>query len=186
MLAFAGSKTGSGDDAATSSAAQALVFDPDWTNAGSDVMAPADMVRLFYATAYTGLYAQAYMALDNDALMDLYRHGGAFGGLAPSQAMLGSSGNPLGISGGLPFFWSPNDEAASFLTAADDLIASNRETFDFQALLDAGRTSGTAPFAQGHPELLHIALSDTAGNFGGRPDLTIFAGATFDSFVLGG
>lgn len=98
------------------------------------------------STAYTGLYAQAYMALDNDALMDLYRHGGAFGGLAPSQAMLAPSGNPLGISGGLPFFWSPNNEAATFLTAGDDLIASNREPFDFQALLDAGRTSGTAPF----------------------------------------
>jgi hypothetical protein len=118
--------------------------------------------------------------------MDLYRHGGAFGGLAPSQAMLASSGNPLGISGGLPFFWSPNDEAASVLTAADDLIETNRATTDFQALLDLGRTSGAAPFAQGHPELLHIAMSDTAGNFGGLPNLTIFAGATFDSFVLGG
>lgn len=126
------------------------------------------------------------MALDNDALMDLYRHGGAFGGLAPSQAMLASSGNPLGISGGLPFFWSPNDEAASFLTAAHDLIASNREPFGYQALLDLGGTSGTAAIAHGHAELLHIALSDTAGNFGGRQDSMIFAGGTFDSFVLGG
>ena len=100
--------------------------------------------------------------------------------------MLGSSGNLLGISEGLPIFWSPYDEAASYLTAADDLIATNRATTDFQALLDLGRTSGAAPFAQGHPELLHIARSDTAGNFGGLPNLTIFAGATFDSFMWGG
>jgi len=100
--------------------------------------------------------------------------------------MLGSSGNLLGISEGLPIFWSPYDEAASYLTAADDLIATNRATTDFQALLGAGRTSGTAPFAQGHPELLHIALFDTGGNFGGRPDLTISASATFDSFMWGG
>jgi Ca2+-binding RTX toxin-like protein len=55
-----------------------------------DPLGPADMLRLYYATAYTGMYAQAYLALDDDALMGIHQSGSQFGGLAPSPVMLAS------------------------------------------------------------------------------------------------
>jgi len=55
-----------------------------------DPLGPADMLRMYYATAYTGMYAQAYLALDDDALMDIHQSGSQFSGVAPSPVMLAS------------------------------------------------------------------------------------------------
>ena len=57
---------------------------------GFDPLGPADMLRNYYATAYTGMYAQAYLALDDDALMDIHQSGSQFSGVAPSPVMLAS------------------------------------------------------------------------------------------------
>ncbi|MFO6430250.1 Calx-beta domain-containing protein [Erythrobacter sp. W302b] len=97
MLAFAdaNSSTGpqrlidmaeSGGLADTQADLQRLLSDVS----GFDPLGPADMLRLYYATAYTGMFAQAYLALDDDALMDLHQSGSQFGGLAPSPVMLAS------------------------------------------------------------------------------------------------
>jgi hypothetical protein len=104
-IAGAGSSTGlqrlvdlaeGGSLADTQTDLQLLLSD----DSGFDPLGPADMLRLYYATAYTGLYAQAYLALDDDALMDLHRHGGGqFGDFADIYYGLG---NPGSLTGELP------------------------------------------------------------------------------------
>jgi hypothetical protein len=97
MLAFAsaGSSTGpqslvdmqdAGSLSDTQANLQLLLSDVS----GFDPLGPADTLRMYYATAYTGMYAQAYLALDDDALMDIHQSGSQFGGLAPSPVMLAS------------------------------------------------------------------------------------------------
>ncbi len=180
-IASNGNANGADGDATIISAAQELAQDPLWNNQQPDAMAPADIVRMSYATAYTGMYAQAYVALADDALMDIHRDSGAFGGLAPSPMILASFGNPLGMSGGLPNLWSAADEADLFMSGFEALEPG---MFEADALL-LPRTSADPSgdmLAQAQSELIDASVShlDLMSHH------NVLASTLLDSFALGG
>ena len=173
-------------DGATLIAAQPelSVFPPE-PNA-ADAIGLADMLRMYYATAYTGMFAHAFAALDDQALMaTLGPGGGQFGIPAPSTALLASLGVAVGIGGLPPLLFSPDDNASLFVTDLDDALTGDDDKAALQALLAMVDPNGADELAVTQAGLHDASGTQPAVLLGAKLDY-VFPIASLDSFAPGG